>query len=104
MGFGELGRSALYLARDARIQRTGSFYFGDDELARMRDTYGGRMRLSNNDVVCAHVSEALMSSDPARETRTLAIAVNVRIGVASIRCWPAIWSRKFYSTCDAARV
>jgi hypothetical protein len=78
MGFGELGRSALYLARDARIQRTVSFYFGDDELARMRDTYGSRMRLSNNDVVCAHVSEALMSSDPARETRTLAIAVNVR--------------------------
>ena len=78
MGFGELARSALYLARDARRQRTVSFYFGDDELARMRDTYGSRMRLSNNDVVCAHVAEALMSSDPARETRTLAIAVNVR--------------------------
>ena len=78
LGFGELGRSVLYLARDARKQRTVSFYFGDDELARMRDTYGSRMRLSANDVVCAHVSEALMSADPATETRTLAIAVNLR--------------------------
>ena len=78
LGFGELGRSVLYLATDARKQRTASFYFGDDELARMRDTYGSRMRLSANDIVCAHISEALMSADPATETCTLAIAVNIR--------------------------
>ena len=36
------------------------------------------MRLSANDVVCAHVSEALMNADPAVDRRTLAIAVNAR--------------------------
>ena len=36
------------------------------------------MRLSANDVVCAHVSEALMKADPAVTHRTLAIAVNAR--------------------------
>jgi hypothetical protein len=36
------------------------------------------MRLSANDVVCAHVSEALMMADSAVDRRTLAIAVNAR--------------------------
>lgn len=74
----EVARSALYLAKDARKQRTLSLYFGADEIARMRDAYGSRMRLSANDVVCAHVSEALMTADPAVDRRTLAIAVNAR--------------------------
>jgi Transferase family len=78
LGIAELGRSALYLAKDARKQRTLSLYFGEDEIARMRDTYGERMRLSANDVVCAHVSESLMKADPAVDRRTLAIAVNAR--------------------------
>ena len=83
LGFLELGRSARYVAKNARTQRTVSFYFGDDELARMRDTYGSRMRLSANDVVCAHVCELLMSADPAAETRTLAIA-----GEPAKSVWP----------------
>jgi hypothetical protein len=74
----EFARSALYLAKDARKQRTLSLYFGEDEIARMRDAYGSRMRLSANDVVCAHVSAELMKADPAVERRTLAIAVNAR--------------------------
>jgi hypothetical protein len=78
LGIAELGRSALYLAKDARKQRTLSLYFGEDEIARMRDAYGERMRLSANDVVCAHVSESLMKADPAVDRRTLAIAVNAR--------------------------
>lgn len=78
LGLAELTRSALYLAKDARKQRTVSFYFGDDEIARMRDAYGSRMGLSANDVVCAHVSEALMNADPVVDRRTLAIAVNAR--------------------------
>ena len=78
LGLAELARSALYLAKDARKQRTLSLYFGEDEIARMRDAYGNRMRLSANDVVCAHVSEALMQADPAVDRRTLAIAVNTR--------------------------
>jgi hypothetical protein len=78
LGLAEFARSALYLAKDARKQRTLSFYFGEAEIARMRDAYGNRMRLSANDVVCAHVSEALMEADPAVDRRTLAIAVNAR--------------------------
>ena len=78
LGIAEFSRSAVYLAKDARKQRTLSVFFGDDEIARMRDTYGKRMWLSANDVVCAHVSEALMKADPAVDRRTLAIAVNTR--------------------------
>lgn len=78
MGLGETARSAVYLATESRRQRTVSFYFCDDEISRMRDAYGIRMRLSANDVVCAHVSEALMTADPDVHRRTLAIAVNVR--------------------------
>jgi hypothetical protein len=36
------------------------------------------MRLSANDVVCAHVSEALMEADPTADRRILAIAVDAR--------------------------
>jgi hypothetical protein len=78
LGLGEIARSALYLAKDARKQRTLSFYFGEDEISRMREAYGIRMRLSANDAVCAHVSEVLMEADPAVDRRTLAIAVNAR--------------------------
>lgn len=78
LGLAEFARSALYLAKDARKQRTLSYYFGEDEIARMRDAYGNRLRLSANDVVCGHVAEALMKSDPAVDSRTLAIAVNAR--------------------------
>ena len=78
LGLAETARSALYLAKDARKQRTLSLYFGEDEIARMRDAYGDRMRLSANDVVCEHVSEALMKANPAVDRRTLAIAVNAR--------------------------
>jgi Transferase family len=78
LGLAEFARSALYLAKDARRQRTLIVYFGEDEIARMRDVYGNRMGLSANDVVCAHVSETLMKADPAVDRRTLAIAVNAR--------------------------
>ena len=78
LGLAEIARSALYMARDARKQRTLSLYYGEDEISRMREYYGSRMRLSANDVVCAHVSEALMLANPAVDRRTLAIAVNVR--------------------------
>lgn len=75
---GELVRSVVFLARDARWQRTLNLDFGDDEIARMRDAYEDRNRLSANDVVCAHICEAIMAADPAVERRALAIAVNVR--------------------------
>jgi hypothetical protein len=78
LGLGEFARSAMYLMKDARKQRTLSLYFGEDEIVRMREAYESRMRLSANDVVCAHVSEALINADPSVEGRTLAIAVNAR--------------------------
>ena len=78
LGIAEFSRSAVYLAKDARKQRTLSVFFGEDEITRMRDTYGNRMWLSANDVVCAHVSEALMKVDRDVNRRTLAIAVNTR--------------------------
>ena len=78
LGLAETARSLVYLAKDGRKQRTLSLYFGDDEITRMREAYENRMRLSVNDVVCAHVSEALMNADPAVDRRTLAISVNTR--------------------------
>jgi Transferase family len=78
LGLAEFGRSAVYLAKDARRQRTLSVYFGADEIDRMHATYATRTRLSVNDVVCAHVAEALMMADPAVDRRGFAIAVNAR--------------------------
>ncbi|SRX96153.1 hypothetical protein [Kitasatospora setae KM-6054] [Mycobacterium shimoidei] len=78
LGLTETARSALYMAKDARKQRTLSIYFGEDEITRMRHAYGTRMRLSVNDVVCGHLSEAIMQADPALDQRTLMIAVNAR--------------------------
>ena len=78
LGLAETARSLLYLAKDGRKQRTLSLYFGEEEISRMREAYENRMRLSVNDVVCAHVSEALMNVDPAVDHRTLAISVNMR--------------------------
>jgi hypothetical protein len=78
LGLAELARSTLYLAKDARKQRTLSIYFGEDEIARMRDAYGYQTPLSANDVVCAHISEVLMRADPTVDGRTLAIAVDAR--------------------------
>lgn len=78
LGLTETVRSLLYLARDGRKQRTLCLFFGDDEIARMRETYGKRIRLSANDAVCAHVCEALMTADSDVDHRTLAISVNTR--------------------------
>jgi hypothetical protein len=78
LGLAELARSAIYLAKDAKKQRTLSVYFGENEISRMRDAYGVGIRLSANDVVCGHVAEALMTADPTVKCRTLAIAVNAR--------------------------
>ncbi|PRC44752.1 hypothetical protein C6A85_98640 [Mycobacterium sp. ITM-2017-0098] len=44
----------------------------------MRDAYAAQRRFTANDVVCAHVSEGLMSADEVVDRRTLAIAVNTR--------------------------
>lgn len=74
----EAVRSVWYLAKNSRRQRTVSMYFADSEIDRIRGAYARRARLSVNDVVCAHVAEALMSLDHAVDRRTLAIAVDIR--------------------------
>ena len=78
MGLAETARIAYHLARQAPRQRTLTLYFGDDEIARMRRVYGTRMSLTANDVVCAHIAEALMAADPDVDRRTLSITVNAR--------------------------
>ncbi|MDP7726505.1 acyltransferase [Mycobacterium sp. TY814] len=78
LGLAELARSAVYLAKDAHKQRTLTLYFGEDEIARMRDVFAEELRLSANDVVCAQICEALMMAEPAMDRRTLAIVVNAR--------------------------
>ena len=78
LGPGETARSAVYLAKDARRQRTLTICFNDDEIARMRLAYGHLTSVSPNDAVCAHVAEAVMRADPGVDRRTLAIPVNTR--------------------------
>ena len=74
----ESARSALYLALNARRQRTLSVYFADDEITRMRDAYGSGCGCLPM-MWCVHMcAEALMQADPAVDHRTLAIAVNTR--------------------------
>ena len=78
LGLVETARSLWYLARDSGNQRTLSIQFDDDEIDRMRQAYGQRMRLSPNDAVCAHVADAIMRADPEVDHRNLAITVNAR--------------------------
>ena len=104
LGLAETARSPLYLARDGRKQRTLRLYFGDDEITRMREAYEGRMRLSVNDLVCAHVSEALMKADPAVDHRILAISVNTRNRCGLDRCSSETSSPRSTSTYGAARL
>lgn len=78
LGLAEAVGALRYLATEGRRQRTFGLYFSDNEIARMRDAYGGGMRLSTNDVVCGHISEALMNADPAVKRRTLTVSVNAR--------------------------
>ncbi|BBY62608.1 acyltransferase [Mycolicibacterium helvum] len=78
LGLIETARCVRYLIKDSPRQRTLSLYFGEAEIARMRNAFGSGTRLSANDVVCAVVSEALMNADPLVGRRALAIVVNTR--------------------------
>ena len=79
LGLAETARSLLCVARDGPRLRTWSLYFGEDEILRMRNVFGSdTVRLSANDVVCAQVSEALMTANPHIDRRSFALAVNMR--------------------------
>jgi hypothetical protein len=55
-------------------------YFGDAELARLRDEFSARAgrRLSINDCICAHLVGALRELTGDTEGRRLCLAVNIR--------------------------
>ncbi|MGI8666748.1 MAG: acyltransferase [Jatrophihabitans sp.] len=68
------------IERAMRTNRTVQVYFGDAELARLRESYiatAGR-RLSTNDVVCAHVVSTIRQLDEDDQARDLAMPVNIR--------------------------
>jgi hypothetical protein len=75
----EIARLAWYLAFEARQKRGLQFYFGEHEITRMCEAYGGRdARVSANDALCAHLADAIGASDPRVPRRRLSIAVNFR--------------------------
>lgn len=79
LGIGELFRYAFYFAGDARRRRMVSLSFDDEEIERMRTAYGRRgARVSDNDVICAHVCEAIAAGDPVVQRRAFTMSVNIR--------------------------
>ncbi|MFB6888495.1 acyltransferase [Kitasatospora sp. NPDC056327] len=68
------------VAAGPRANRTVQLYFGDAEIARMREEFaaGAGRWLSSGDAVCAHVVHSLRELDGDRETRWLTVPVNVR--------------------------
>ena len=70
---------AISLCACAAFAELGSMFpDSGGQYIYLREAYGDQMRLSANDVVCAHVSEALMNACPAVDRRVLAISVNMR--------------------------
>ncbi|MEU1422241.1 acyltransferase [Kitasatospora sp. NPDC005751] len=71
---------AAAVAAGPRANRTVQLYFGEAELARMREEFSataGR-RLSSGDVLCAHVVSTVRELDEDGETRWLTVPVNAR--------------------------
>jgi hypothetical protein len=78
-GIREYLRSAFYSAVKSPAKRTVALSFGDEELARMRAEYGkGGAHVSMNDVLCAHVCDAIIASDPVVRQYRLSMTVNFR--------------------------
>ncbi|GLZ42971.1 acyltransferase [Actinokineospora sp. NBRC 105648] len=63
-----------------RANRTVQIYFGDAEIARMRDEVSTRAdrKLSTNDVLVGHVASTLRELDDDPAARSIAMPVNVR--------------------------
>jgi hypothetical protein len=68
------------MAGSLRANRTVQIYFTDAEVARMREEFGAAagVKLSANDVLCAHVVGTIRRLDEDEEARMLTIPVNVR--------------------------
>ncbi|HEV2635725.1 MAG TPA: acyltransferase [Actinocrinis sp.] len=69
-----------------RANRTVQIYFTDVEVDRLREEFGAEtgLKLTANDVLCAHVVGAIRTLDRDRAERTLTIPVNIRraMGIA----------------------
>ncbi|MFE6865754.1 acyltransferase [Kitasatospora sp. NPDC057692] len=79
-GPGERALLDREVAAGPRANRTVQLYFGDAEIARMREEFAaaaGRW-VSSGDAVCAHVTHTLRELDGDRETRWLTVPVNAR--------------------------
>jgi hypothetical protein len=68
------------VAQALRTNRTVQVYFGDAELARMRERFSAEAgrRLSVNDCLCAHLVNSLRELNRDTESRWLALPVNIR--------------------------
>ncbi|MED7953846.1 acyltransferase [Streptomyces sp. BE303] len=71
---------AREVAAGPRANRTVQLYFGDAEIARMREEFSAAagLRVSGGDAVCAQVVHTVRQLDGDTETRTLTVPVNVR--------------------------
>ncbi|MFJ6141284.1 acyltransferase [Kitasatospora sp. NPDC092286] len=76
----EAAQLAREVASGPRANRTVQLYFGDAEIARMREDFTAKAgrRLSSGDVLCAHVTSVLRELDDDREQRWLTVPVDAR--------------------------
>lgn len=76
----ELVRTALYMMREARQKTCVTILFTPEEIKNMRAELGKEvgMRLSWNDVICAHMASLLSEADPVARSRYLTVSVNYR--------------------------
>ena len=71
---------AFYMLFQARSRSSASFYFSEDELSRMKQSFSqqANQKFSSNDVLCAHIGNWITRFDSDPSDRQIAIAVNYR--------------------------
>jgi hypothetical protein len=80
LGLADMASFVFYKLTEARDKRLLSFYFGSDELERLRASLQSELgeRLSINDALCAHLFSLIAGRDPKARPRYLSIAVDYR--------------------------
>lgn len=80
-------------------------YFGDAEVARMREALSAAagQRLSANDVLCAHMVSAVRALDEDTAARKLALAVDIRRRLGLPENLLGNMTNEIYLTCDPER-
>ncbi len=76
----DLARGTLYMMREARKKTYVTFLFATEEVEKMRAELGNEVgvRLSGNDVICAHMTSLVTEADPIARARYLTVSVNYR--------------------------